>query len=77
MVVISITIPDGKKQKVIDAFRDNFIQVEGGSGQQLTDKQIVRESIRRFIIDTVHNFERRAAINNAIGSVVTDEDVAQ
>ena len=82
---VTITIPDAKKQRVIDAMKGLYAIPQINTGtvdnpaweNEFTDGQWAKESVRRWIVKQVLRYERLAAKNSAAKGVVKDNTIAQ
>jgi len=84
MAKIELTIPDDKLQTVLNAFDDIYERPYTWDGvppnatrtYTHTKAQWAKERVRRFIVDTVQQYQRKLAIKAAEQNTVADDTIA-
>jgi len=76
MAQITLTIPDNKLQKVLDAFEEKYpIPIDENDAPLYTQSAWAKEQIRQFIIKTVLKREQRIARASFVDAVADDDVV--
>ncbi len=68
---ITFTIPDEQVYRLVDAFLDSYMVDE--ETRAFTPVQWARESVRRFLVNRVHDFELKRARDSIV--VTKDNDL--
>jgi hypothetical protein len=77
-VDVTITIPDAKVQRVVDAMKGLYpIPLDENGDPLFTDNQWSKEVLRRWIVAQVRRYEARVAMDEAAAAVQPDDTIAQ
>ena len=73
---IKFTIPDEKLPTIVSAYETMYpIPLDEDGDPEFTPAQWAKEMIRRYIRQTVYNYQRKLAVENI--DVLYDDDIAQ